>query len=330
MNFYNEIHSSSHPDFELYRPSAVAHFPHSVECGSRWQTYGSSSDWTVRVVQSAHGEQLERKHFFLDIASNGRGRLSSALNAEEADALANALLQTSKRADTNIDILKAHEFELTRAFRVVNLTECAIPSILISISPTRNPFENALYPVRDTCGCSAHATVELAILGALKEAIERQFLLRFWLTNTCTGTVSIGTASAALRNRPSLQLFNELARSGEVCILDITDHRFPGCCLLLCYGSDNENQRVRYCAGMSYADDLTHALEKSVLELWQTFRFMDALYTQGKDDTSVEDPYLRHFLSCNTYSTYTDIKTARLSHVRIDHQLSPDRSALTP
>lgn len=34
-------------------------------------------------------------------------------------------------------------------------------------------------------------------------------------------------------------------------------------------------RNVKYCAGVSYAAEVSEALEKSVLELWQAYRFMD-------------------------------------------------------
>ena len=66
---------------------------------------------------------------------------------------------------------------------------------------------------------------------------------------------------------------------------------------------------VRYCAGMAYAENLENALEKSVIELWQTFRFMHSFSAAGKDLTQIKDPYLQHFLNANSYQTYLTITT---------------------
>ena len=308
MNTYNEVHTLEFADFEFHRPSAVSHFPHSVECGSRWQTYGSSSGWSSSVVTSAMGEQFERKHFYLDVPVHDRNKLSEGLTPDELEVLANAFLQTTMTDRKNC--LHSHTFDRTNVYRITNLTRCAIPTALISITPCRNPIDNEFYPIRDTCGCSVHVTVDRAVLGALKEAMERQFLLRFWLTKTCTGNISYRDACSALSNRPSLSLFKEIGKTGDLCILNLTDERFPGCCILLCYGNrSGKNQHVRYCAGMAYSDNLSSALEKSVIELWQTFRFMHSFYLRGKSLSDIEDPYLKYFLENNLYETYTDITT---------------------
>ncbi len=306
MNTYNEIHKLAFADFELHRPSAVTHIPHSVECGSRWHTHGSSSGWSSSVAASAMGEQFERKHFYLDVPVHDRNKLGEGLSPNEYGAFANAFSQTTMANQKNS--LHSHTFDRTHVYRITDLTRCAIPTALISISPCRNPIDNEFYPIRDTCGCSVHVTVECAVLGALKEAMERQFLLRFWLTKTCTGKIRYRDACSALSNRPSLSLFEELGKTGDLSILNLTDERFPGCCILLCYGNQSgENQRVKYCAGMAYSDDLSSALEKSVLELWQTFRFMHSFYLKDKALSDIEDPYLKYFLENNLYETYAEI-----------------------
>lgn len=67
------------------------------------------------------------------------------------------------------------------------------------------------------------------------------------------------------------------------------------------------NHHVKYCAGMSYCGEVAEALEKSLLELWQTYRFMDLFKAIESDENKVEDSYLRYFLSCNDYITYQEI-----------------------
>ena len=320
MNIYNEVHTLTFADFELHRPSAVTHFPHSVECGSRWHTYGSSSGWSSSVATSAMGEHFERKHFYLDVPIHDRNKLGEGLTPDEFGAFANAFSQTTMTDRKNC--LHSHTFDRTHVYRISNLTRCAIPTALISITPCRNTIDNQIYPIRDTCGCSVHMTVDRAILGALKEAMERQFLLRFWLTKTCTGKISYHDACSALSNRPSLSLFKEIGKTGDLCILNLTDERFPGYCILLCYGNrSGKNQRVRYCVGMAYSDDLSSALEKSVTELWQTFRFMHSFYLRKKELSDIEDPYLKYFLENNLYTTFSDITA--------DIKQSPNRNKPT-
>ncbi|MFJ4157628.1 YcaO-like family protein [Pseudomonas sp. NPDC089752] len=298
-------------DFLLLRPHAVNHMPHSVECGSRWRTYGSSSGWSADVMQPALGEHFERKHFYLDVPVHDNNKLDNSLTPKEYEEFAKAFSQTSA---TDIGIpLHLHSFDRTNAYRVTDFTQCNIPTACISIAECRNPIDNRFYPMRDTCGCSAHFSVERAVQGALKENLERQFLLRFWLTKTCTGKIGYPEACILLLGSACLRLFTELMNSGDLCALDLTDNRFPGSCILLCYGNQNLEAEVKYCAGMAYADTRRLALEKALIELWQTFRFMQAL-DQTKDmSRNSQDPYLTHFLACNDYRTYQSILSCTAS-----------------
>ena len=327
MNTYNEIHNPTFADFKLLRPSATLHFPHSIECGSRWQTFGSSSGWTTDIASSALGEHFERKHFYLDVPVHDTGTLDDGLTSQEYDDFIKAFSQT-KNHRTRAD-LASHVFDRTNVYRIVDFTRCKVPTACISISACLNPIDNHFYPMRDTCGCSAHISVERALLGALKEAMERQFLLRFWLTNTCTEKIGHDESCAMLLGRSCLSLFKELCKTGEICVLDLTDKRFPGSCIFLSYGNQNDNAKVKYCAGMAYAESLDKALEKSIVELWQTFRFMLSFDQANIGKTETLDPYIKHFLECNRYETFgktsSPTKLAALQH----HKIQPDTLSLS-
>lgn len=306
MNTYNEIHTPAFSDFEFLRPSAVSYLPHSMECGSRWETYGSSSGWTSDLTRSAGGEYFERKHFYLDVPVHATGTLSSTLNPEETTAFVNALVQTSSHLPS--EEIYSHAFDLTNAYRISDFIPCKIPTACVSISPCRNPIDNQIYPMRDTCGCSAHTHLESAILGALKEALERQFLLRFWLTSKHATITEYNSACQILSKSKALPLLQKLHDSGKLCMIDISDPRFPGTCLLVCYGNPYDSAaKVKYCAGMAYTSNFCMALEKSIIELWQTFRFMLSLGATYPNQ--IKDPYLKHFIECNHYKTYETITT---------------------
>ena len=305
MNNYREIHHPTEPDFQFIQPNAVNHFPHSFEEGSRWDTYGSSSGWTSAISKPAHGEYLERKHFYLDIPVHDTNDLNSYLSEQEANEFIKAFIQTTISPTPQ---LENHKFNLTNTIRISDFTECKIPTICISLSPTTNTLDNPIYPLRDTCGCCAHTTLEKAIYGALIEAYERQFLLKFWLTKKYTEKITLADAGQALLQSPSHQLFHSLSNCGELSIFNISDTRFPGFCAILCYGNETGSiSGVHYCSGMAYAQDITKTLEKATIELWQTYRFMHSFIARNKQITDLSDPYLRHFLECNNYETYIQI-----------------------
>lgn len=305
MNIYRELHHPIKPDFHFIQPSATNYLPHSVEEGSRWETYGSSSGWSSAVSIAAHGEYLERKHFYLDVPVDETNTLNVNLTPVEVYDFQRAFAQT-KKSPSCIDITK-HHFNLTKVVRVADFSACKIPTVCISISPSTNKLDEKIYPLRDTCGCCAHSDLESAMYGALTETLERQFLIRFWLTKKYARKINSTQAIQALRHSPSRHLFQSLLGGGELCALDITDAKFPGTCILLCYGNKDTTSQIHYCAGMSYARDIGSALEKSVIELWQTYRFMQSFIASARSISTLEDPYIRHFLKCNTYETYAHI-----------------------
>jgi ribosomal protein S12 methylthiotransferase accessory factor YcaO len=133
-----------------------------------------------------------------------------------------------------------------------------------------------IYPSRDTCGCSFHWSPQAAMFGSIKESLERQFLTKFWLTKECVKRLDYSEIDEYLNSSNILPLYKALTKSGEVVVLDISDDRFPGKCLISLYGNQDKTRNVRYCTGMSYAKSPEAALEKSINELWQTYRFIRA------------------------------------------------------
>lgn len=133
MNFYNEIHHPTFTDFLLLRPSAVNHLPHSVECGSRWRTYGSSSGWSSDITDSALGEHFERKHFYLDIPVHDTCRLGDGLTTEECQAFTKAFSQTLISSEKSS--LQSHCFDRTTVYRVTDFTLARYP-------PPAFPFQS--------------------------------------------------------------------------------------------------------------------------------------------------------------------------------------------
>ncbi|MCY1424495.1 YcaO cyclodehydratase, ATP-ad Mg2+-binding [compost metagenome] len=200
---------------------------------------------------------------------------------------------------------------MSTVIRTKNFTECSIPTACISLSFYGNKEDNDIYPARDTCGCSFHSSAEAAIFGAIKESIERQFLIRFWTTGQCSEIISNSSGADLLNLSTERLLLNSLCLAGEVTIIDITDRDFPGACLLTLYGCRSKKRNVRYCAGISYSETRQKALEKALLELWQTYRFIDVFTETSNSLQLIEDPYLLHFLQCNDFRTYEEISTTR-------------------
>ena len=306
------------------QPNAVRYLPHSIETGSRWQTYGSSSGWGTSIIDSALGEYAERKHFYLDVSSHRIGRLGSTLSRGEIAEFVNAFSQTSHGC--SIASIEEHLFALAGAFRVKDFSPCDIPVACILIGECRNEGDDLIVPLRDTCGCSTHETMDKAIYGALAESMERQFLQKFWLTKTYSRLITEDLVVQALEKSPARHLYDQLKVAGELTVFNISDNEFPGRCILICYGNPRRNSSgVSYCAGMSYSSRLSVSIEKALVELWQTFRFMNTFSASGRSAGDLNDPYIRHFMGCNDYATYLAVASSRAK----DHYESNDAPLTT-
>ena len=305
MNHFNSTFIPLEPDFQHTQPAALLHRPSSLEYGSRWNTFGSSSDWGSDLAGPALGEFLERRHFYLDVTPDATKPLGDVLRPAEVQQFMRAFAQTS--ITYNEHSFLEHHFSMSTVIRLEDFTTCHIPTVCISLSATTNPEDDSYFPVRDTCGCSAHTDITLASLNSLKESLERQFLLKSWLTETCNEFIDLPSAAHAISRLPSEDLLRDLALCGNLLILDISDNAFPGCCIMVCFGSPQPTAKVRFCSGMSYAEDRPKALHKAIKELWQTFRFMHYFHANQSSTSELSDPYLKHFFSCNHFNTFNRI-----------------------
>lgn len=290
----------------LFQPSVLCALPNVAEASDSFSIIGSGAGAGCLCIRTCIGEYFERRHFYREVISTQHGRLSESLTPVEIDCFGTAFVQTATKKISKRQVAE-HKFRLSQVIRSTDFSTCFIPTICISLSSSHLRDDEFIYPLRDTCGCSFHWRTDDAILGALKEYLERQFLLRFWLTKRCR-TLMSGVQVDKILNKKNIKLlYDLLVVSGELSILDISDSAFPGVCILVVYGQAKIGHHVNYCAGMSYAATASDALEKALLELWQTYRFMDLFKAIDSEQSRVEDPYLRHFLSCNAYEVYQDI-----------------------
>jgi len=306
MILYNSSYNSTLPGALICQPACLLSLPSSVEVEDPWLNGGSGIGNGSSSIKAALGEYFERRHFYMEVKPDAMGGINHSLTNMEAGKFIYAFSQTNESNLTSAQLAK-HSYNLTEVLRVSDFSYCHIPTACISLDYHKIESENAIYPLRDTCGCSFHYRFEDAVFGSIKECLERQFLAKFWLTKECARLVSETDINVALSESRARTLYDALCKSGEITIIDISDPDYPGSCLLAVYGQKDNKRHVRYCAGMSYAETLSSALEKSINELWQTYRFIDLFRATESDVEEVEDSYLKYFLSCNTYGTYKEI-----------------------
>lgn len=315
MNLFNLMGQPNLPGILVFQPSGLLDFPSSVEVTDRWANVGSGVGSGSNSIKTALGEYYERRHFYKEVISNGKGVLSDFLASDEVDSFTKVFLQTSSKKTFSEEVI-THNFMVAPAIRVSDFSVCHIPTVCVSLSWNGLELDSPMYPLRDTCGCSFHWDPEMAFLGSVKEHLERQFLLRFWLTKMCNSSLSVEQIRRLLNKKKSLHLYEALMASGEISVFDISDYDFPGVCVLTVYGQSKDSRHVHYCAGMSFASETGEALEKSIFELWQTYRFMDLFSSLKADKEIIKDPYLQYFLDCNLYSTYLEVTDVLFSSCR--------------
>lgn len=303
MNLQSTVFCTTFPNALHYQPAATLAFPSVAEASDIYLNTGSGIGTGSTAIKTAIGEYLERRHFYIEIAADTKGCLSYDLSKKEVNSFVKSFIQTNSE-NLKAKHLESHKYQLTKVLRLNDFTPCHIPTVCLSLQPLRQNQDNAIYPWRDTCGCCFHWSPEASMLGALKEHLERQFLLRFWLTKTCTSKLSTQEILRTLEAHQAYTLCKALSLSGELIALDISDSNFPGRCILVIYGQKNKDRNVKYCAGLSYAPTQAMALEKATNELWQTFRFMNLFASINGDTNKLHDSYLRYFLSCNNYETF--------------------------
>ncbi|MHC8309059.1 YcaO-like family protein [Pseudomonas sp. GT1P32] len=313
MNIHNQNNTSSLPNSIVYQPSCLTSIPTSAETNDSWGNGGSGIGTGSEAIRAALGEYFERRHFYMEVMPDLTGRLDLSMFKTECRDFCKALYQTCEGNKPLDDILN-HQFQLSEVYRASDFSQCHVPTACISLSAHKTESDSTIYPLRDTCGCSFHWDPMIAIFGSLKEQLERQFLTKFWLTKKCRIIIPIKIATAKLKNAHSAKLYRYLVLAGDTTVIDITDPSFPGACVLIVYGSAAKNRNVKYCAGMAYAASVEEALDKSIRELWQTFRFIDLFSSTNSEQKEIEDPYLRHFLNCNNYQTYQEITTTLQCH----------------
>ena len=314
MNIYNNNNIASLPTKIVLQPPCLLSMPKSVEINDHWNNGGSGIGCDSSATRAAFGEYFERRHFYMEIWPETSGTLDSVLPPKDVEKFTTAFVQTAIQKTTKKEI-RSHTFNLTKVCRTSDFSSCYIPSACISLSAHNIESDSLIYPLRDTCGCCFHSDPTLAILGSLKEQLERQFLAKFWLTKKCNRIITNEEAINKLKKFSSFNLYHYLRLSGNLTIIDISDQHFPGKSVLTVYGNSDSERHVKYCAGMAYAATVEEAIDKSILELWQTYRFMDLHGANQRKNSDIEDPYLKHFLNCNSFQTYQTITEVEYSNI---------------
>ncbi len=258
---------------------------------------GQAEDSLIRTL----GEYFERRHFYEEVRAQARGVLARCADAASGDRWSRCLAQTC-REDAR-ERLASHEFGLSRVLRLPDHELVWAPAVLLSVGGPGMEDDAAFAPKRDTTGCAAHFDLTRAVLGATREWVERQYLLRYWLL----GAGGQDVTSLACASLPPVggALATSLTRLGELRFIELGGHQVHAAIVLVVYRGIAD-PRVRYCVGLSCANSVAEAADRAIRELWQSYVFLCNMSEPGAS-ARVHDRYHQYFLACNTQETAHDM-----------------------
>lgn len=258
---------------------------------------GLAADSLVRTL----GEYFERRHFYHEVRGQVRGTIEACREDDSGDSLGDhllkALVQTCQ--PHAVGSLRQHAFHLSQVIRLPEWRPVWAPTLLFSVGGPGLEDDTAYLPNRDTTGCAAHFDLGLAMQGAMREFVERQYLLRYWLVGA--GGRDITSAALARLCPLGTLLAQHLARRGELRFIDLSLGEVEAAIVLAVYRG-HLDAPVRYCVGLSCDSGIGSAADRALRELWQSHVFLTNMAEPGAE-ALVHDRYHRYFIACNTVDT---------------------------
>ncbi len=262
---------------------------------------GLAADSLVRTL----GEFFERRHFYHEVRGQAQGTLDSCRHDEPDDGLVDdlykALAQTCQ--PHALGLMQQHAFRLSHVVRLPEWRAVWAPTVLFSVGGPGLEGDSVYLPNRDTTGCAAHFDLSRALEGAMREFVERQYLLRYWLVGA--GGRDVTPAALAGLCPLGTLLAQELARRGELRFVELSLGEVSAAIVLAVYRGAPDGP-VRYCVGLSCTSDIGSAADRALRELWQSHVFLTNMAEPGAE-ALVHDRYHRYFIECNTLDTAREL-----------------------
>lgn len=259
---------------------------------------GSACAPSSEVFDKAVGELIERRAFsqLFNVPSTSSLTLNQLANQDLGRSLERSFLQTAQQEISNPADLSRHPFKMIEVMNLFSGISSAYPQVIPSLHgehPDRN-----WYPVSDSVGCSAHTNPQDAFNSAWFEFIERQSLVLNWLTGYATAEWELSPHPGL--SAESRQVLKTLLLLGNIRCFQISPFNSIFVVLLLFQG--RKNQFVRYCVASGAGLCPLATLDKTLMEMWQSFCFM---YNQSHQVNSSLplDIYQSQFLQANKVSS---------------------------
>lgn len=279
MMLSKSILMGSGPVSTILVPDPMRHLPTSVTSSDPRGINAGAVGAPKNALVSAMGEYLERLCFYVYIQSEGTVT-ESELERPCLDALKTL---TSRPLPDN--------FKAIECIRLNDSNPVWAPVNLVSLGVR---YEQEPLPNRDTSGCAIHSDPTTSILTALKEFIERQCLMRFWLEDMPRGI---------LEKMPPHPVYDSLSQQGKILVYDISDEAFPVHCFFAVFLGTG--QPVWFSSGLCVDTNPLHAYDKALLELWQIYLYVYGVDVGQIDRKDISDSYQRDFLQYNRQQTHS-------------------------
>lgn len=256
-------------------------------------TDGSGIGTPMDASRGAYGESLERS-FFYRLTSGQSERSLASLDEEIRDSFVSCLLQNKIR---RADGLESHNFQMSGVWSVYTGDFVFIPTVFISLAGQELVRDRRFLPFVDSTGCAAHNKIESAFQNSFLEFIERQSLIYSWYNQECRRPIAVEHERLSPQAR---RIFEALSSRGVVRFFDISCFENVTVSLAL---FSSEKGPVHFSVGMSASLKSLSAVEKSLIELWQSFVFVSENYDRPELQKGGQKLYHREFLNMNSSQT---------------------------
>ncbi|MDF3834644.1 YcaO-like family protein [Cupriavidus basilensis] len=254
----------------------------------------SGAGLAMDSLRRCMGEYFERRHFFHEVRGLERKTLKDMHDSSLQVLLHEIMSQTS--IPEMIERIDEHQFQISRAVTIPDFKEAELPTIFFSVSGVGIEADKGFVPARDTTGCAVHFLLPKAIDGAVRELIERQYLLRYWLT--ARGGIDVTDVVLQRLSPSAIGLTRRLTSVGTVKFIELATGEVEGAVVLAVYRGRND-PRVRYCVGLSFDVSTRRAADRALKELWQSYIFLHNMVRKEDIERLVHDSYHTYFLECN-------------------------------
>ena len=247
-------------------PSPLLAEPSAATVGDAQRLFGHGFGEEHASRFKAHGEYLERFIAFRAIPYPYLCTFSEMILTWEARLAWTQAISETCSDPTLLPHLAQHRFRTVDVRHLITDASAQVPWALVSLHSDAC-LDFTYIPIRDTSGSGFHRTRSCAREAALFEFIERQSLTAMWAARRCLSHTLL--TADQLCDPKTQQLATLLTQKGVLHLYDIS---FIPCVhtVFIAYKAKCADDYVQFSCGSSAAADWQTAVNKALIETWQT------------------------------------------------------------